>query len=87
MWAPNAPGAKEYCMAVNDILGIANPGGAPPVDTNIWSGHRFTGTFEYSAGFGDNGEAPEIHGQHSACIQETTGGGNWYRFYHVLIAR
>lgn len=85
---PDVLGAEAFCRAMNDELGVSNPGGSPPVDTNIWSGQRFVGTYEdNSTGFGDGGEAPEIHGQHSGCIQETTGGGNWYRFYYVLVER
>ena len=32
-------------------------------------------------------EGPILDGQPAACIQETTGGGNDYRFYYTLIAR
>lgn len=80
--------SKPLCMAINKRADVQNPNNHPPIDTNIWSGHKFAGEFGVgNFGIADNNEAPELHGKHMGCLQETTGGGNDYRFYAVLIAR
>ena len=76
------------CNAINAELGIV--ASAPPIDTAINTAHAFTGTFNATAAgttIADSGQAPELLGKKTGCIQETTGGGDDYVFYHALIAR
>jgi hypothetical protein len=83
-----AEGSLEICNAINAELGIV--ASAPPIDTAINTAHAFTGTFNATAAgttIADSGQAPELLGKKTGCIQETTGGGDDYVFYHVLIAR
>lgn len=81
-------GAK-ICTWLNDYFDIENPGGSPPSDSNIAAdlvAHKFTGTFSVTAGLGDTGQAPELHGRYTGCFQETSGVFSFF-FYHVLLAR
>lgn len=76
---------KEVCIWINKSLGIANPGGVPPSETNnAWtaSADKFNGTQ------GD-GEAINVAGQ-AACFEgaaSSTPPSNTYHFYQVIVPR
>ncbi|MCB1555781.1 MAG: hypothetical protein KDJ15_00545 [Alphaproteobacteria bacterium] len=82
---------KTICTTINDQLGIANPGGAPPKDTgDVDMATLFTGTYTatetlgYTAAPGDT----ELQSLHAACFQgDNDPPAGSYHFYQVLIAR
>ncbi|MFA5592868.1 MAG: hypothetical protein WC989_06115 [Micavibrio sp.] len=74
---------KEVCMKINDLLGVQNPSGAPPVD-NV-SGIGWNGQYVSSAILGD--EEPALHGKRAMCFQRITSGVPWFQYSVVLIAR
>lgn len=77
---------KEVCMAINDRLGIANPNGAPPVDSNSISGY-FDGVYGPS-GHINVGGASELEGKKAFCMQDIGGFSDQeYLFMHALIVR
>lgn len=84
---------KELCLAVNNIIGIANPGGDPPRDT---TGRAAEGG--YSPNFGGVStliDAPELNSSKVGCFvtdtqssaSSTYDGEDVYYFYHALIVR
>lgn len=75
---------KETCMRINDILGIPNPGGNPPVDV-FASILTFIGVYGAVANpIGD--EASVLVGRTAYCVAYNTDGLN-YMFHRVLVAR
>jgi len=78
---------KDLCMAINDLLGITNPGDDAPQDTGSADlATKFTGTFTASETIG--GGDPEIEGQRAGCFQgDTAPATGTYHFFQVLIAR
>lgn len=83
-----AEGSLEICNSINKEVGIE--ASAPPIDTAINTAHAFTGSFPATAAgttIADSGQAPELVGKNTGCLQETTGGSDDYSFYHTLIAR
>lgn len=74
---------REACIAINRILGITNPGGAPPVE-NDSSIFEFTGSYSAATGIiGD--EVASLRGKKSFCLERAAD--NDYHFYTVLIPR
>ena len=72
----------ETCIALNELLGVANPGGAPP--NPVFNGT----TYAYSNGsFAGSGlmEGVEINGQLSFC--SGAGGTSAYTYRHVILKR
>ena len=84
MWSGRVK--KNVCLAINDKLGVANPGGNPPVDDwNCNADQPFTGSFEdCTDAIGD--EAPDLAGRDSFCVAYDNSGWT-YIFMTVLIAR
>lgn len=80
MILPNV--SEEICIRINDQIGIENPGGAPPTDTNIREAEKFQGTFGYHQTIGD--EESVLEGQKEACIEETSDSE--YVYYKVLMS-
>lgn len=76
---------EQTCIQINELLGITNPGGVPPTDTNIGE-TPFAGTFGYSQTIGDEAGGTDFQGRTSACFQRTAAPAE-YTFYKVLIAR
>lgn len=77
---------KNICLAINDALGIDNPGGSPPDDEFSWD-TLFDGTFNDAATSPDNaGDAAGtlLAGQRSGCAKTDT---DVYVFYHTLHER
>lgn len=79
---------ENACIAINNQLGVVNPGGLPPND-NINSYPNFAGS--YNVGGTTGSVAPQIVGKRSACIKASSCDplitGGCYAFYRVLIAR
>lgn len=68
---------KDFCMAFNDYVGVANPGGAPPVDTVPVTGNHKTNftsasVFNVEPGIAIGDEAPELIGKDAFCFNDTT---------------
>jgi len=76
------------CLAINDALGIDNPGGAPPVESgNAWTAAqiKFTGDFS-SAGIHLERDRA-MAGCFSGFGALTTPPEGTYHFFQVLVAR
>lgn len=77
---------REICIEINNKLGVANPGGNPPVESGDgWSGAgtQFTGTFTDSV-------ILEQPGQTAGCFAgngTATPPAGAYAFFQVLMAR
>lgn len=82
----NIPNDK-FCAEINNVLNVSNPNGAPPVDTDISTGIPFTGSYGAAGAQILDQTGGVLRGRHAGCLYETTGGGNTYKYYHVLIAR
>ncbi len=78
------PIKKEVCLALNQQLGIDNPGGQPPTDSTMGGG-QFTGSFAYAQTIGDEAGGAAIKGKDTGCFTQTANGLHY--FYHILIAR
>lgn len=60
------------CTKINDLIGITNPGGDPPIDTalDITEKHIPGGSFVYQDVIGD--EDSVLQGRTEACFEKTT---------------
>lgn len=80
---------KQSCLAINNSMGITNPGGDAAEDDLTGMLGWFDGTYGGTAVIGDN--APEFHGHSAGCFHYLNGGGGLesydYHFYQVLLAR
>ncbi|MCB1783915.1 MAG: hypothetical protein KDI13_07950 [Alphaproteobacteria bacterium] len=81
--------SSTLCAAVNDLVGVTNPSGAPP--TNVTTSGltpKYTGTFSAGDHIKDTSGTDALNGKESGCFE---GGGipasGTYHFYQVLIAR
>lgn len=74
----------EVCMKINDILGVTNPGGAPPVDSYSCDTQIYTGTFPACAD--PIGDIPELEGKTAFC-SGSSNNGLMYHFFRVLVTR
>ena len=77
---------QSICIKINELLGVDNPGGLPPTDSNIDELSPFKAgvtPFGYSQTIGDEDNA--LAGQREACFEET--GDNEYVYYKVLLPR
>jgi type II secretory pathway pseudopilin PulG len=76
---------EPVCMKINDLLGIQNPGGHPPVDSFDCNSTPFTGTYSNCSNpIGDSAAA--LAGKQAFC-EGYDASGIYYIFYQVLIAR
>lgn len=74
--------SKEFCMKINDMNGITNPSGSPPIDTDGFQWNTaYAGTFTAGGTISTTGN--HTFGKHEGCVDT---GGTYY-YYHVLIAR
>lgn len=78
------PVKKTLCTALNDLLGVDNPGGDPPVDTGL-TGTVFTGAYAYTATIGDEAGGEPLKGRMAGCFTGTGTGLNY--FYQILTGR
>ncbi len=76
---------QTLCIKINDLLGITNPLGVPPTDSNLGE-TLYIGAFAADNVIGDEAGGVNIEGKISACF-EKTGLPAEYVFYKVLIAR
>ncbi len=79
---------REVCIAINNLLGIANTGGEPPAETGYWMS-KFTGTFAMTWGmFGDDVASGPLRGHPAGCFYALSfPANNGYHFYSVVWAR
>ena len=77
---------KDVCIAINTILSVDNPSGAPPVDTAS-DATPFAGsaTAVYADTIGDEAGSAALAGKTAGCFLDS--GSNQYTFYQVLQAR
>lgn len=77
---------REICVEINEKLGIANPGGNPPVEVgNGWTlaGTKFTGSFADSEILSQSGQGAGCFAGNGAAMPPAGS----YAFYQVLLAR
>lgn len=80
----------NLCTALNDLVGVSNPSGAPPQDNNTADlTPKFTGTFGSGHHIQDTTSGTDaLNEKRTGCFE---GGGTpatgTYHFYHTLIAR
>lgn len=78
--------SKEFCMAINNQLGIAMAGNNVPSDaTENLAGTIFKGVYPTVTTGDPIGDPASLTGKKSACYYQTTG--SIYQFYYLLIAR
>lgn len=79
---------REVCIAINNMLGITNPNGAPPRD-DADPEHLYSGDFDNTSGtIGDH--EPSLSGKQTFCTEWRSDNdfpGFNYHFYQVLVAR
>lgn len=73
---------KDICVAINDILSVSNPSGAPPVLTITGTTNGLLTDGSLAANTISDG--PEIDGHISYCALTSSGT---YSFRYVLVAR
>lgn len=79
---------KDVCIAINDSLGITNPGDNPPTENHSVTTQLFDGTYSDATNTTGLLTTPEIQGYRAGCIQDIVGSySGLYIFYQVLIAR
>lgn len=84
--------SKDVCARINEIAGVANPGGDPPVIANgmqSWGNGHFTGTYDFSPSAGDLiGDAnPDLVGKKNFCYLDASYPAYGYIYAHVVIVR
>ncbi len=77
--------SARVCRQINDLLGVENPGGAPPFDSG-YGETTYQGQFSYEQTIGDEPGGEALKGQSSACFR-TTAEPSEYAYYTVLIAQ
>ncbi|MEM6781719.1 MAG: hypothetical protein AAF569_07645 [Pseudomonadota bacterium] len=79
---------QDFCIAVNESVGVTNPSDIPPqdiVEVQITS-HFFTGS--YAGGFLISSPGDELDGKLEGCLEgDTTPPSGTYHYYKVLLAR
>lgn len=80
----------DVCMALNDLGGVVNTNGAPPVDLGDFEDIKFEGTMTsfLSGSHMFNGTNAENDGKDFGCLetlQGYRGGPGKYYFYYVLM--
>lgn len=77
---------KQLCIQINDLLGVDNPGGNPPVETgNGWT----AGNTKYTGAQAD-AEKLDQAGKMAGCFEGDAANnpaGNSYHFFKILIPR
>jgi hypothetical protein len=75
---------KSLCVEINELLGVSNPGGNPPVETiNAW-----TATAIKYTGNQSDGEKLEQSGRMSGCFEGAgTPGAATYHFFQIIVPR
>ena len=77
---------ESVCIRINDNLGVTNPGGVPPTDSDIDEAGKYaaaTNPFSYVETIGDEDSA--LAGQSEACFEETSDSE--FVYYKVLLPR
>jgi hypothetical protein len=77
---------RQICIQINDLLGVANPGGEPPAETaNAWP----AGNTKFAGAFSD-GEQIDQPGVSAGCFRGSgiaTPPANTYHFFQVILPR
>lgn len=74
----------EVCMKINDLLGITNPSGAPPIDTFDCDSNAFQGS--YSGCSDPIGNIGALQNSRAYCSGYDSSG-LMYNYFQVLVAR
>ena len=70
---------KEVCIAINDMVGVANPSGNPPPAAGSGSGGSYTNGSLAATGISSTAPGSPVYCQDS-------GGGD-YQYFHALVER
>lgn len=76
---------RETCLAINETLGISNPGGDPPDADGAGTMAFYNGAFLAPPGFGDT--VPEIQGKTQFCAYLSGATIPYYAYMQVAIAQ
>lgn len=75
----------EVCLAINDLLKIENPLGAPPLTTDSGATNSYLGTMSYTFTIGSDTTAAGLVGRNAGCFFDDDE--KEYVFYRVLWAQ
>lgn len=75
---------EPVCIAINDMFGVENPSGHPPVENTTAAGDMFTGSFNSSTTLGD--DVTDLANRSDFCYNPSANN-LIYVYQHVLIAR
>lgn len=76
---------EKVCVHINELIGVNNSGGTPPVQSAMDTASRFSGSFGYSQTIGTEPGSSALFGQSEGCFYES--GGDRHIYYKVLLAR
>ena len=78
---------KNVCVAINNLIGIENPSGNPPIDASSHAS-TFRGAYGPSGHILLGNDASQLSGQKAGCYQDDIGiSADAYIFYRALIIR
>jgi len=82
-WLPNV--TQDFCLSINDKIGIENPADAPPQNSgNMDISNLFDGNFTAA----QTVSATEINGFSDGCLEGNgSPAAGTYHYYRVLLAR
>ncbi len=82
---------EDICLAINDLLGITNTGGTPPLEDFDDDATGFDGTYAASVSdpeIGEGASGVNLVKHASGCLKDNAGVWNGsYIFYHTILAR
>lgn len=82
---------KNVCTRLNELVGVANPGGDPPTIPNSMQswGNPFIGTFDFTptAGALIGDDNPDLVGKKDFCYADGAHPEIGYLYAHVIIVR
>jgi hypothetical protein len=75
---------QSVCLTLNDTLSVTNPGGVPPIETEL-DYAAFTGAYTNVQTIGDVAAASSVAGKSAGCVEDDNSGE--FVFYKVLHRR
>lgn len=82
---------KDICLAINDLVGISNASGEPPLEDFDDAATGFDGTYAASVSdpeLGEGASGVNLIRHASGCLKDSAGvWTNSYIFYHAILVR
>ncbi len=76
---------EDICGRINELVGVSNPSGVPPVDAGMDTSHFFAGTYAYASTVGDSAGSVNVAAHSAGCFRDN--GTGRYVFYQVILPR